>query len=131
MTIGTNYAVAQFSELLGVNQFVTVAIPLTGGWVTNTYTSYRALYHGAPCSQVALIQGPSCTSVRLSANVDQDHVVHLTVTGGAGCSLELQASTDLSNWVDLAPVQPNADPYDVQIGPPSGPCRFYRLRKLP
>ncbi len=131
ITIATNLAVAQFSELLGLNQFVTVAIPLTGGWVTNTYTSFRGLYRGAPCSQVALIQGPACTSVLLSAKVDRDNVVHLTVTGGAGCNLELQASTDLSDWVDLVPVQPGTDPYDVQAGPASSPYHFYRLRKLP
>jgi uncharacterized repeat protein (TIGR01451 family) len=131
ITIASNLAVAQFSELLGSYQFVTVAIPLTGGWVTNTYTSSQGkYYHGAPCSQVALIQAPACTAVLLSAYVDDD-IVHLTVTGGAGCSLELQASTDLTDWVDLTPVQPNSDPYDVQIGPASNALRFYRLRKLP
>ena len=131
MTLGTNFAVAQFSELLGVNQFVTVAIPLAGGWLTNTYTSYCGVYQGAPCSQAALIQGPSCTSVLLSAKVDQNHLVHLVVTGGAGCSFELQASTNLTDWADLAPVQPSTDPFDVQIAPASGALCFYRLRKLP
>jgi uncharacterized repeat protein (TIGR01451 family) len=131
INLGTNFAVAQFSQLQGVNQFVTVATPLTGGWVTNTYTSFRGTYHGPPCSQVALIQGPACTSLRLSAYVDHHNVVHLTVTAGAGCGLELQTSTDLRNWVDLQPVQPTSDPYDVPIAPASDPYRFYRLRKLP
>ena len=132
ITLGTNFAVARFSELLGVNQFVTVAIPLTGGSLTNSYTSYCGLtYPEKLCSQVALIQASPCTSVLLSANLDQHHAVHLTVTGGAGCSLELQTSTDLTHWVDLAPVQPSTDPFDVQIAPASGALRFYRLRKLP
>jgi uncharacterized repeat protein (TIGR01451 family) len=131
MTIGTNFAVAQFSKLLGVNQFVTVAIPLTGGWLTNTYTSHCGIFQGPPCSQVALIQGPPCTSVLLSANVDQHNLVHLIVTGGAGCSLQLQGSTDLTDWTDLVPVQPTTDPYDVPVGPASDRYLFYRLRKLP
>jgi hypothetical protein len=63
--------------------------------------------------------------------VDQHNVVHLVVTGAAGCSLELQASTDLTGWVDLAPVQPSRDPFDVQLAPTSGALRFYRLRELP
>jgi hypothetical protein len=84
-----------------------------------------------PCSQVALIQGPPCTSVRLSAKVDQDNVLHLIVSGGSGCSLELQSSIDLRNWADLAPIAPITDPYDIEIAPPSDRHHFYRLLKLP
>jgi hypothetical protein len=62
--------------------------------------------------------------------MDKD-IVHLIVAGGADCSLELQASTDLINWVDQAAVQPSTDPYDVQVAPASGAVRFYRLRELP
>ena len=132
VTLSGNTAVGHFAEMwpnVGY-QFVTVAVPRVGGWLTNFYSVTRGLIAGTPCSQVAYIEGPACTAVRLIAAVGTNHVPRVLVSGGVGCAFQLQSSTDLRNWVDLIQIQPDSDPYSVPIGPASGWVQFYRLRKL-
>lgn len=132
VAVSSNFVVARFSQLQrnSFYEFRTVAIPTRGGWLTNTCTVTRGLSQQTPCAQVAFIEGPACTTAGLSARLDANNTLHLIVRNAAGCAFQLESSTDLKNWVDSLQVQPDADPYDVQIGPPFEVFRFYRLRKL-
>jgi hypothetical protein len=130
VTVSSNLVVASFAQLPR-NSFYelrTVAIPTRSGWLTNHCTVSRGLYQETPCAQIAFIEGPACTTARLSTRVDTNNTLHLVVHGGLGCTFQIESSSDLRNWVDLIQIQPDGDPYDVQIGPASDAFRFYRLR---
>jgi hypothetical protein len=128
----SNDVVVRFAQLPR-NSFYelrTTAIPRIGGWLTNICTATRGLYEATPCSQPALIQGPPCTAVTLTAVLGTNNSLHILVRGGVGCAFQVEASTDLQNWGDLMQVQSDSEPYDVPLPSASGSVQFFRLRKL-
>jgi len=132
VTLTNNVAVARFAQLPGRAdyEFDTMAIALRRGWITNSFTLTRGLYSGVPCSQVAFINGPACApQTSMKVLLDTNNLVHVRISGGAGCTFQLQSSPDLQTWTDTLPVVPDTDPYDQPMGPPSDLRLFYRLRE--
>jgi hypothetical protein len=126
-----NVATVRFSALERNSGYslVTVATPLRAGWFTNISTVSRGPIAGIPCSQVALIRGDA-SSLGLSLALSPDGLIHLRITGGEGLKVQVETSVNLSTWTDRLTVQPDHDPYDVPLDPPSGIGRYYRIRVL-
>jgi len=66
---------------------------------------------------------------QLSAQALAGHLVQLNIFGDVGVTYELQVSTNLASWINLAPVTPTSSPYPY-IDPSSSSIaqRFYRLK---
>lgn len=131
--IATNTVIARFAQLPRnvVYELRTMATPRFGGWITNEYTVIRGLFEGTPCQQVAFIEGPACLGpLQMAILLDPYRGLSLEIAGANGCLLQLQSSTDLLQWQPLLQLEPDADPYTVSIGHPSGTARYYRIATL-
>lgn len=133
VAVGTNIVVARFGELRRgqVYELRTTVVPRFRGWVTNEYSAVRGLYEWPRCSQVAFIEGPACVGpLHLTIYLNPYHDLRLRVTGGSGCLLQLQSSTDLHDWQPQANLEPSDDFYETTLGNPSVTMRYYRVVTL-
>ena len=66
---------------------------------------------------------------QLGAQLLPGHLIQLNIFGDIGVTYEVQVSTNLTAWDNLAPVTPNSTPYPY-IDPASSSLsrRFYRLK---
>jgi hypothetical protein len=76
------------------------------------------------------IAGSSCQAVRLGVRIDANRQVQLSVRSGRDCAFQVQSSADLHTWTDAIQIQPDQDPFEVQIGSARADAQFFRLRKL-
>jgi uncharacterized repeat protein (TIGR01451 family) len=75
------------------------AIPKKGGLLTNYHGLSFGILSRQPCIQVINIEGLSCElPTKISAAIETDGRVYLTISGQGGCSGSLEVSTDLQTW---------------------------------
>lgn len=75
------------------------AIPRKGGLLTNYHVLSFGILSRQPCVQVMNVEGLSCElQTKISAALEADGRVYLTITGQVGCSGSLEVSTDLQQW---------------------------------
>jgi hypothetical protein len=66
---------------------------------------------------------------QLAAQLLPGHLVQLNISGDVGITYELQVSTNLTSWDNLAPVTPTSTPYPyIDPASSSQPVRYYRLK---
>jgi PKD repeat protein len=75
------------------------AIPRKGGLLTNYHGLSFGILSRQPCVQVMNVEGLTCElPTKISAAIEADGRIYLTILGQGGCSGSLEVSTDLQRW---------------------------------
>ncbi len=133
LSIISNQVIVRFSQLISQANYelTTVTIPRVGGWITNRFFAARGVLPAQGCVDTAFIAGNTTPRpFALRINIDRNDQVHLIVLDGAGCTFQVESSSDLRSWHPVTSIRPSQDIYDVTVGPAAEDYRFFKLRRM-